>query len=505
MLSSIFKIRGESMIGIYGRQSLDKKDSISIETQIEICKKEFSPTDKFKVYQDKGYSGKNTKRPAFANLMEDIANGNIEKLVVYRLDRISRSITDFAEIMEFLQKNDVDFISANEKFDTSTAMGRAMVYIVMVFAQLERETTAERVKDNYYSRGKTGVWLGGPAPYGFKNTSVFKDGKKMATIVPTEEIETIKRIFDMYAYSEKALGSIAKELRSSIGGMWNNIKLSRIIQNPAYVKADADIYNFYYSKKSIIVDDVDKFVGEKGCNLYGKRESNERKYRNLNEHVLSLSLHDGIIDSRTWLLCQAKIAKNRQIKNSGKGKHTWLTGLVKCGYCGYATRITRYNDLKYIRCSGRLSVNSLCKEELETHYLNDIEENVSNEIVWFLKNHQNKEESPNDIKNTQDIESNEIKIRIIKIDKQIEALINSLTEMSETTAKYVNEKILALDIEKNELIEKANSLAVAPADVVLPDEEEWINQDMEGKRIIAQQIIDKVLLFDDKIEIAWKL
>ena len=99
-------------------------------------------------------------------MMADVARGKIQKIVVYRLDRFSRSIAAFGRLWEVLQQHGVEFVSVNETFDTSTPMGRAVLDIIVVFAQLERETTAERVRDNYYQRAKLGFWPGGPAPYG---------------------------------------------------------------------------------------------------------------------------------------------------------------------------------------------------------------------------------------------------------------------------------------------------------------------------------------------------
>ena len=104
---------------IYARQSVDKKDSISIESQIEFCKYELKGGN-CKEYKDKGYSGKNTERPQFQQLMRDIESGLVRKVVVYKLDRISRSILDFAKMMDFFQKYEVEFVSSTEKFDTST-------------------------------------------------------------------------------------------------------------------------------------------------------------------------------------------------------------------------------------------------------------------------------------------------------------------------------------------------------------------------------------------------
>ena len=148
---------------IYGRQSVDKKDSISIESQIEFCRHELKGGN-YKEYTDKGFSGKNTDRPKFQELISDIEAGLIQRVVVYKLDRISRSIIDFANMMELFQRHNVEFISSTEKFDTSTPMGRAMLNICIVFAQLERVT------DAYYSRCRKGFHMSGRAPYGYRLT-----------------------------------------------------------------------------------------------------------------------------------------------------------------------------------------------------------------------------------------------------------------------------------------------------------------------------------------------
>lgn len=140
---------------LYGRQSIDKKDSVSIETQFEKCEGICELNGwQSKKYSDKGYSGKDTDRPDFQKLIKDIESGYIKRVIAYRLDRISRSISDFANLLNFFEKYNVTFISATENFDTSSPLGRAMIYIIMVFAQLERETIAERITDNYYFRAK---------------------------------------------------------------------------------------------------------------------------------------------------------------------------------------------------------------------------------------------------------------------------------------------------------------------------------------------------------------
>lgn len=109
------------MIGIYARQSIEKKDSVSIETQIEKCMTYCGDTN-YKIYKDAGYSGKNINRPQFTQLLEDIKSGLINKVIAYRLDRISRSIADFSQLLLMFEKYNVKFVSATENFDTDTPM-----------------------------------------------------------------------------------------------------------------------------------------------------------------------------------------------------------------------------------------------------------------------------------------------------------------------------------------------------------------------------------------------
>ena len=197
---------------IYARQSVDKKDSISIESQIEFCKYELKGGN-CKEYTDKGYSGKNTDRPKFQELVRDIKQGLIAKVVVYKLDRISRSILDFANMMELFQQYNVEFVSSTEKFDTSTPMGRAMLNICIVFAQLERETIQKRVQDAWYSRCQRGFKMGGKTPYGFRTEPYVMDGvrTKKLVIEPTEAA-FVRQMYEMYADPQVSLHDITKKL-----------------------------------------------------------------------------------------------------------------------------------------------------------------------------------------------------------------------------------------------------------------------------------------------------
>ena len=130
----------------------------------------------YTIFEDAGYSGKNTDRPAFQKMMMQIRNGMYSHLLVWKIDRISRNLLDFAQMYEELKMLGVTFISRNEQFDTSTAMGEAMLKMVLIFAELERKTTAERVTATMISRANDGTWNGGRVPFGYdynKETQTF--------------------------------------------------------------------------------------------------------------------------------------------------------------------------------------------------------------------------------------------------------------------------------------------------------------------------------------------
>ena len=159
-------------IGIYPRKSVYRDNSDSVKVQIQLCKDYAGIVYKdkeitFKIYdKDEGFSGKNTNRPGFQELMADVRAGLLQAVMVYKLDRISRNVQEFSSMYEIFNQYHVSFISVKESFDTTTPMGRTVMYILAAFAQLERENTSERVTDNMQALGASGKWTGGRLPCG---------------------------------------------------------------------------------------------------------------------------------------------------------------------------------------------------------------------------------------------------------------------------------------------------------------------------------------------------
>ena len=173
---------------IYSRKSKFTGKGESIENQIELCRQHIKlhhenvTEEDILIFEDEGFSGGNVNRPQFQAMMKQIRANQIQAVVCYRLDRISRNVGDFAKLKDEFDYYNVEFTSIRDDFDTTSPSGRAIMMMVSVFAQVERETTAERIRDNMHELAKSGRWLGGTTPTGYKSTqivgSVTVDGKE---------------------------------------------------------------------------------------------------------------------------------------------------------------------------------------------------------------------------------------------------------------------------------------------------------------------------------------
>ena len=188
-------------IAIYSRKSKFTGKGDSIGNQVEMCKEHIykyidsQNTACICVYEDEGFSAKNLDRPQFKTMMQDHKTNKFDYIIVYRLDRISRSVSDFSALVQKFENDGTKFICIKEQFDTSTPMGKSMMYIASVFAQLERETIAERVRDNLMMLARTGRWLGGTTPTGYSSEKleiIDLSGKNRSQYILKEEPREMK-------------------------------------------------------------------------------------------------------------------------------------------------------------------------------------------------------------------------------------------------------------------------------------------------------------------------
>ena len=345
--------KNSEIIAIYSRKSKFTGKGESIGNQVELCKEYVRNlfgedyVERCVVFEDEGFSGGNLKRPAFQKMMADIRKHKFKAIVVYRLDRISRNISDFTGLIDELTKLGVSFVSIREQFDTSTPMGRAMMFIISVFSQLERETIAERIRDNMHELAKTGRWLGGNAPTGYRSEAVSKetvDGKirKSFKLVPIpEEVAIPKMIFDLYRETDSLTAVETELLRRRIktkqGKDFTRFAIKGILQNPVYMTADEDAYNYFIDRGADVCYPQETFDGGYGIMAYNRTDQEKGKSTVLlpmDQWIIAIGKHPGLVPSSQWIAVQESLERNKSKSyRKSRSNEALLTGLVFCS-CG---------------------------------------------------------------------------------------------------------------------------------------------------------------------------
>lgn len=374
---------------IYSRKSKFTGKGESIENQIELCKNQLInkyniKEENIKIYQDEGFTGYNTNRPQFQEMIKDIRNKKIKCVIVYRLDRISRNVTDFCNLKNEFIKYNTDFISVTENFDTSTPMGRAMLMISSVFAQLERDTIAERIRDNMYELAKTGRWLGGNTPLGYKSEKVETlsvDGKRKNLYkldIVFEEAEIIKLIWnkmcELKSLSKLEVYLLQKGIKTRNGNNFTRFSLITILKNPVYVVADNKIKDFFEKMNVTIYETgIEKCNGINGLLAYNKREElmgKTKSYKDITEWIIAVGKHQGIIPSQQFIKVWNLIENNKDKRCRVPRQNTSiLSGIIRCKYCGNYMRprlrntvtIDNKRNFSYLCVLKEKSRKRLCK------------------------------------------------------------------------------------------------------------------------------------------------
>ncbi len=340
---------------IYSRKSVYTGKGESIENQIEMCKQyihskfsDVADTD-ITVYEDEGFSAKNTDRPQFQQMLRDIKLKKPDFVVCYRLDRISRNVSDFSSLIEDLNNRSISFVCIKEEFDTSKPMGKAMMYIASVFAQLERETIAERVRDNMLMLARTGRWLGGTTPTGYiseKQQEIIIDGKVKTSCKlkdNPDELRTVDTIFEKFLELRSVSGVskylIKQGIKSRSGKYYSLPGIKEILQNPVYCVADKDALDYFTAQNS------DVCFEEKDCSeKYGLLAYNKRDYKkkhaprqSMDKWIIAIGKHKGRVSGKKWVAVQNIIEDNIPTGKKPAKMHndySLLSGLIYCEKCG---------------------------------------------------------------------------------------------------------------------------------------------------------------------------
>lgn len=464
---------------IYARVSTDEQASgqySSIESQIDICK-HYIEIQKEKgwqfiqAYKDPGFSGKDLERPGIQNLIGDIKAGKIDVVMVYKIERLVRSIKDFYALWDLFEAYNVIFVSATQQFDTSNALGKLMLNILLSFAQFERENTAEKTRDKLKQRARLGKWQGGWFPFGYDYN---KETKKL--VINKDESSAVKSIYTLFIDgrrpSEIANILNAKGMRTktrtittrdgktkSVGE--NRIDeefVKRLISNPIY--------------KGFVHFDNEEYKGE----------------------------HHSIVSEDTWEKAN-KLLKPVKPKKSEYAVDTHvhlLKGLIKCGECD--TLLTPYpagkkdkNGVPYLYYACGKVVDDGQHSKCRVRALPAREfEGVIRKAITNLG--QNKSLIESAIKNTSQFNRGMIKPLQDEIEKT-EALLGKATKEINRLVKIMKSE----DMVGKEITEEYKSLLKEKAVLDTQKEKLLLDMDRCKQEMLDAEMIKKTLLSFDKV------
>lgn len=483
-MSNLKKIR----IAVYVRVSTQEqaKEGYSIGEQIDRLKKYADAHGWIvvKIYTDAGHSGANQDRPALQDLIMDVKAGKIDKVLVYKLDRLSRSQKDTLELIEdvFL-KNNCDFESMTEKFDTSTSFGRAMVGILAVFAQLEREQIKERMSMGIEARMKEGKWRGGKSvPFGYDYEPALEK-----LVINEYEAMIVKFIFDQYAEG-KTQYNIFQSCQDK-GYSFRNGKLDN--RNIRYMFRNKTYCGYMRSKNNWI----------KG-------------------------LHDPIIDEETFKIVNDRLVESaHQFKESGRkvgtaAISTNLGGLLYCAKCGAKFATATGGSKKYglhrnyvcysqNKKSKHLIIDPNCKNTI--YKVPVLDEIIFNEIKKlaidpdYMQSVKKQNEQEDDIQKIHAIET-EIK----SITNQLSRFMDlyglgryTIDELDAKTQPLADQKV-KLQNELNRLKEDSDRMTEDEVIQLVSNFDEVLEKgDLHDRRTIIEALINRIDIKDEDITIHW--
>lgn len=476
------------------------------------------------IYEDAGFSAKDTNRPALKRLFSDIRKGRIHAVLVTRLDRITRSLRDLVKLVDFFQEHHVKFISISQNIDSSGPFGRFMRDLLGLIAQLEREVTAERVSEDMHHRALQGKWNGGVIPYGYTTrqrtlreliesgmeehraaaeaTRICPEPKKL--YVDSQEARIVREIFRVYAETRslrkttQALNS--RGLRTRNGALWAASSVRRILTNPTY----------------------------SGKIWYGKRKTNPENGRlepvSPDEWKVVDGEQEAIVSTEMFQEVQEILSTKTRKPTRAKNSYL-LAGLLRCGKCGgpmYGYTFTKRGTNKtyvYYKCHNNTSKGrAVCDgmtvpgREIEDYVVNELMR--LSEDVTFLNDREKmlsalRKEAEHVLKGKderlQSLKAEERKLQA-RLDTLLEKLENGLIEDSDFERRYRQIKPeIAANRARQEEIEELSVRPEAALEALNASFEEissfgrnWEFLDNEGRKLKLQTVVREIRVFPDR-------
>lgn len=328
---------------IYARKSIYSDKGESIKNQILMCenyiKNKFFEDINIIKFIDEGISGNIFNRPAFNSMLQFINSNCVNFVVVYKIDRLSRNISHFSNIISLFENKNVEFLSVKEEFDTSKPIGKAMLYISTIFAQLERDTIAERVKDNMYFLAKKGYWLGGNLPTGYISKPIISNKKKFFILdINKSEAKKVTLIFKLML-EKKSVSKVSfylkqYNIKSKNNKYFSNNALRQILTNPVYCKCEKAIFSYFKNRGVPLNFSYDKNFKNNGLLVYSRKTYTNFKPKNndVKNWIIARGFHTGLINSKDWIFIQSFFKDYSMHKPHNN--LALFSGKIICKHCG---------------------------------------------------------------------------------------------------------------------------------------------------------------------------
>lgn len=465
-------MQNKMMVVGYARVSTDNQlENYSIEEQTERLKSYCAAKDWILVqtYVDGGYSGGNTDRPALQQMLAEIHKGKIDAVVVYKLDRLSRSQKDTLTLIEDeLLSHGTDFVSINENFDTSTPFGRAMIGILSVFAQLEKDQITERFTMGRIGRSKAGYFHGGGnAPTGYD----YIDGE---LVINEYEAQQVRKVFNMFL-AGSSINAIHRGLEKAYTTKWSAAKVRNVLKNSVYI---------------------------------GKVKFMKEEHQGAHEPIIEETIFRA---ANALLSSSARNEKTTSYPKTPFRAEYLLSGLVYCSRCGakYSANHGYYKCYSRAKSTPKFIVDPNCKNDnWEISILDNL---IVGQIDLLSTSKDSLEELKHDSKKTNKIEVDRSRVnkRISEIDKQIGKLIE-LYQVSSIPMASISEKVEALSHEKSSLSQQLENSNVIPQSDLFEDAlsdyvDGFKESKIEQQRLMISRLIEKILIDGKSIKIQWRL
>ena len=471
---------------IYSRKSKFTGKGESVENQVEMCRQYINlhlpdvDKDNIVVYEDEGFSGGNTARPQFQAMVNAIRKREIDLVICYRLDRITRNLNDFSGMMKDFEEYNVIFVSVKEQFDMTNPMGKAMMNLTAVFAELERETIRDRIRDNMHELAKHGRWLGGNTPTGYKSVELVNkitvDGREKKAYkleIVKDEAVLIHLIFSKFletsSLTKVETYLLQNHIKTKNTKNFSRFTIRAILSNPVYMIADKEAWDYYEEMGVEIYAEQSAFDGRHGIMAYNKTEQKpgkSNKVRDMKEWIIAVGKHKGMIPGKEWVKVQRLLGQNNSKSyRKQKSNQALLSGLLFCGNCG---SFMRPKQSQRVNANGEKVYSYLCETKEKSRMKNcaiknpqgnELDKMICDEIKrlsenssGFVQKLRKAEKIVKGDTKEYDRQIEQLKTSLRQTEREIQALVDSLSKAGQTAAYgYITDKINVLDEKKQGL------------------------------------------------------